>query len=614
MQTQIAEPSARTPLEAALRRARYAIIIAGVFSGMISLLMLVAPLYMMQVYDRVLTSGSQETLYWLTALVGFAFLIMAFLEIARTRILARIGMWIEHIVGEPTIAAILERKTTGPSPGGQPLRDLATIRSFFSGGALNALFDLPFTPIFILILWALHPVLGLIAVISAAVLFAIAVLNERLTRDPIKNSERYSVASQVYVEATSRNADVIRSMGLFPGVISRWREASNRALGAAQSASDISSGISGASRALRLFVQSLILGAGAFLAIDGAVSFGTIIAASILLGRALAPIDQSINVWKGVLSARESYRRLNALLSSVPPKQESQPLPPPQGYVTIEDVSHFASGAPSADEAPLLKRVSFEARPGEILGVVGPSGAGKSTLCQILVGAIRPTAGAVRMDGADLNFWSENDLGQYIGYLPQNVELLHGTVRDNIARMTDSGPVPVLEAARLADVHDMVLRLPDGYDTQVGEGGARLSGGQRQRIGLARAIFGGPKLVVLDEPNSNLDHAGETALMDALEQMKARGAAVIVVAHRANVLARADRLLVLRDGQVAAFGPRSEILSRLYGPQIVSGDAENDRLEEPAAAAEGGGYEPRSAARAKRREQRRLSAVRGGAA
>ena len=568
MASLFSDPNKRTALEMAMRTARWPIGIAGVFSGVISMLMLVSPLYMMQIYDRVLSSGSHETLLWLTVFVALAFIAMGLLEAARSRILGRIGFWIERTVAEPVIEAIMQRRLAGGAPGAEPLRDLTSIRAFFGGGGLNALFDLPFTPLFLLALYALHPLLGAVGLLSAAILFLIAVVNERVSRAPQKTAERFAVAAHAYVEATARNAEAVRAMGLGPGVVSRWRQASDRSLGASRGLNDISTAIAATAKSLRLFVQSLTLGVGAYLAIEGEVTAGAIIAGSILLGRALAPIDQSIAVWKGVLSMRDASRRLNALLRAVPEKAPSQPLPPPQGHLSVEDVVVFPAGA-GPEDRPILNRITFEVRPGEILGLVGPSGAGKSTLCQIMVGALRPTRGVVRLDGASLAFWDPADLGPHIGYIPQNVELLHGSVRDNIARLGAGEAKAVLAAAQLADVHELILRLPEGYDTSIGENGARLSAGQRQRIGLARALYGDPKLIVMDEPNANLDQTGETALIEAMKEMRARGAAIIVVAHRAGLLAQADRLLALRDGRVLFDGPRDEILEKLYGGRSV---------------------------------------------
>ena len=568
MASVIDDPTKRTALESAMRTARWPIAIAGIFSGVISILMLVSPLYMMQIYDRVLSSGSKETLLWLTVLVALAFVAMGLLEAARSRILGRIGFWIERSVAEAVIEAIMQRRLSGGAPGAEPLRDLTSIRAFFGGGGLNALFDLPFTPLFLVALFALHPWLGVVGVCAAIVLFTIAVVNERLTRAPQKTAERYAVAAHAYVEATARNAEAVRAMGLGPGVNARWRQASDRSLGASRGLNDIASAIAALAKSLRLFVQSMTLGVGAYLAIEGEVTAGAIIAGSILLGRALAPIDQSIAVWKGVLSMRDASRRLNALLRAVPAKAQTQPLPPPKGHLSLEEVVVFPAGA-GPEDRPILNRISFEVNPGEILGLVGPSGAGKSTLCQIMVGALRPTRGVVRLDGASLAFWDPADLGPHIGYIPQNVELLHGSVRDNIARLTAGEAKPVLEAAQLADVHELILRLPDGYDTLIGENGARLSAGQRQRIGLARALYGDPKLIVMDEPNANLDQTGETALIEAMKEIRARGAAIVVVAHRAGLLAQADRLLALRDGRVLFDGPRDEILEKLYGGRAV---------------------------------------------
>ena len=529
------------------------------FSLGINLLVLASPIYMLQVFDRVLASGRLETLVFLTLIAGIAVVAMGVIETARGRFLARVGGWLEQrLSGEVIRSALAARLMGGGST--QPLRDLATVRSTLSSPAVNSIIDAPWVPAFILIIWLMHPTLGLIALGAAIALYAVGLLNEMVCRKALGRAGELSIAAMQSVDSGLRNAEVVRAMGMLPALLGRYRRTSSESQHAHRVAVDRGAGIIGASKSLRFFVQILILGAGAWLVLRGELTSGGMIAASILLGRALAPVDQSIGAWKQLVAARDAWRRLNRLLSSVPPEARGMKLPAPTGALACEDVSFVLPGGGRA----VLQNISFELAPGQVLGLMGPSAAGKSTLCKIITGTWKPTQGHARLDGADISSWRSEDLGPYIGYLPQDIELFGGTVAENIARLAlepDSGAV--VEAARLAGAHDMILSLPQGYDTEIGDSGAFLSGGQRQRIGLARAFYGKPKLVVLDEPNASLDLAGEKALDEAIQAARNWGAAVILVAHQPRVLRAADRIMLMRDGRIDASGSQAEIFGRL---------------------------------------------------
>jgi PrtD family type I secretion system ABC transporter len=523
-----------------------------------------------------------ETLILLTVLVGFAFLVLGGLETARGRVFNRLGAWLEETLTPELIRAGLARRLAGEPVGAQALRDLGQVRSFVGGQGIQPLVDAPWVPIFIAVIWLLHPWLGMLALAAAVLLFAVAVANELTTRAPLREANRRSVEAQGGVEAALRNADVVHAMGLLPALTARWHKASARALEGQERAGDRGSLLVGTSRFVRLFVQSAILGLGAFLVIRGELTAGAMIAGSILLGRALAPVEQAIGAWKQMIAARVAHARLQALLRAAPAPAPAMDLPPPTGRLTVDRATLLAPGARRGETPPILRNVSFELTPGDVLGVVGPSASGKTTLCRLIVGIWRPSAGHVRLDSAEVHAWDRAALGAHIGYLPQDVELFGGTVRDNIARLGAADDTAVIAAAKLAGVHDMILHLPDGYNTPVGEAGAVLSAGQRQRVGLARALFGRPRLVVLDEPNANLDAEGEAALLDAVAAVKAQGTTVVLVAHRMGTLAHADKLLLMRDGAVEAFGPRDAVLARLKGPRPVEAPAA--RTETPPAA------------------------------
>ncbi|HYN37738.1 MAG TPA: type I secretion system permease/ATPase [Rhodospirillales bacterium] len=555
------------PLRAVVSESRIAVLYLAAFSLFINLLILTSPIYMMQVYDRVLASGKIETLVMLTLIAGIAVLVLGLLETVRTRILARTGQWLERRLSPDLIGAGMRATMLGGGANAQALRDLGVVRSFLGGPGVNTIFDAPWTPIFLAVIWLMHPWLGMLGVGSALLLFALAVLNEYISRKPLKQAGMMSIASVQQADQAIRNADAFHAMGMLPGFLAGWTKRNESALALQLDAADRNAGLIGFSKFVRIFVQILILGLGAYLVIEGQLTSGGMIAASILLGRALAPVEQAIGAWKQMVAGRDAWERLKRLFERLPPPPKTMPLPAPLGRLSCEQVIFVPRGR----DKPVLNGVSFALHPGEALGIIGPSAAGKSTLCKILVGSWQPTRGHARLDGADLFAWPSEQLGPYVGYLPQDVELFGGTVRDNIARLSpDADPEAVVEAAMTAGVHDIILRLPGGYETEIGDGGSFLSGGQRQRIGLARALYGRPKLIVLDEPNASLDTEGEESLIKAMGRAKAWGATVVIVAHQPRILRPVDKLLLLRDGRSEMFGPRDEILAKLMPKAAVS--------------------------------------------
>jgi PrtD family type I secretion system ABC transporter len=477
----------------------------------------------------------------------------------RSAVMVRLGRWLNARLAPVFLASSVRARLQGDEAGAQPLRDLGVLQNFIGGSGMTFLFDSPMVPLFVVIVWLLHPELGMLALGSAILLFALSLLNDRLTRKMVLEANVAQIRANLQAETTIRNAEVVRAMGMLPTMVDRWRSVNERTLDAMQTASERSGVIIGLAKALRLIVQVAVLGWGALLVIKGELTPGSMIACSILIGRALAPVEQAMAAWKVFIAARIAYGRLKSRLLILPPEVERTHLPAPSGRLAVEGVTFIAPGS----SRPVLRQVSFAVEPGEVLTVIGPSAAGKSTLCRLLVGLIQPTSGQVRLDGADLGHWDLDQLGQFVGYLPQDVELFPGTVGDNVARMGRASDEDVVDAAQLGHAHDMILRLTEGYDTQIGDAGTKLSGGQRQRIGLARAVYGNPRLIVLDEPNSNLDQVGEAALAGAVNELKRRGATMVIVGHRPSTLAHADKILVLKDGKVEICGPRDAVLQRL---------------------------------------------------
>jgi PrtD family type I secretion system ABC transporter len=541
----------------------------GIFSFVINMLMTIVPLYSLQVYDRILSSGHVETLVFLTGISLFVVLVLGAVDGIRLALLARIGTRFERLLAPRLLEVGVNNGGSAGPNAGQLLRELGQVRSFIGSPSVGALFDAPWAPFFVVVLWLIHPWLGMTALVSALILFALAIANDRALRAPTLAMNRRQIQAQRQADIAIRSADTVRAMGMLPAVLARWRVEQEGALRGQESSSNLSGMIGGASKFVRLGVQTLILAVGAYLVIQGDLTGGAMIAGSMLLSRALAPVEQAISVWRQFVIARQSLTTIEQALDAAPPRRPGLELPPPTGRIGVEKLSFLPPGA----KVPVVKDVSFGVDAGVMVGVVGPSASGKSTLCRMLVGVLAQTAGTIRLDGADLRHWAPEALGPHIGYLPQSVDVFPGTVSDNISRLAAATPEAVIAAAKLAGVHDMVLRFPQGYDTPIGDGGLPLSGGQRQRIGLARAVFGSPRIIVLDEPNANLDADGEKALIDALAQLKKAGTTVVIVAHRPQVLRDADQILVMRDGEIALFGPRAEVLTRLTGPRLAGAAA-----------------------------------------
>lgn len=537
---------------------------AALFSLAINLLYLASPIYMLQVYDRVISSGSRTTLVMLTVALLMALGALAGLDTVRSRVLTRTSVRLDRLLAGRVVAASVE-KISGHSSGGQPLRDFDTFRQFITGSGIHAIFDLPWAPIYIGVIFLLHPVLGFFAFGSAVLLVVMAVINEWLIRGP--STEAGTAASKNYgfTEMSLRNAEVLRAMGMVSGLLQRWDRDRARMIERQVSASDRAAATQSIVKFLRLAMQSVILGIGAYLVINRMTTAGAMFAASILLGRALQPVEQTVGQWSALLSARAAFFRIRDLLIASPPSERSLILPRPKGHLSVESVHYMAPGNPRL----IVRNASFRLDAGDTLGIIGASGAGKSTLARLIVGVLRPASGVVRLDGADVSTWPRESLGRYVGYLPQDIELFADTVAANISRFRAGADAEVIRAARMAGVHDMILQLPNGYETQVGEGGAALSGGYRQRIALARAVFDKPSLVVLDEPSSNLDAEGDQALTECIVQLKQQGTTVLIISHRPATLATVDKILILRDGAIDMFGGRAEIIAKLNPPSRV---------------------------------------------
>ena len=550
----------RNEIGRALLGFKPAFIQAGGFSLIINFLMLTPAIYMLQIYDRVLASRNSTTLLMLTVLVIFLYILFSFLDNVRGKLLVRIGVGIDNVLRRRVFSAAFERhlRKQGPNPA-QAIQDLTTTRQFLAGTGALALFDTPWIPIYLAVITLIHPWLGLFSLVAAIVLAAMAWMNELLTQKPLAEANAHSMGAQVFAANNLRNPEAIEAMGMLPAIEAHWEERQQKVLSLQTLASDRGTGIGSMSKASRLAFQSLILGLGGYLAITGDITPGGMIAASILMGRALAPVEQLIGAWRQWVSVRTAHARLVELLVKFPESEPSLTLPAPQGAVSFEG----ASAVPPGGTVPVLRNLSFRINPGDVVGVIGPSAAGKSSLARLLMGIWAPAAGNVRLDGADIHAWPSAELGPHVGYLPQDIGLCDGTVAQNIARFGEVDSNKVIEAAKLAGVHDLILHLPNGYETLVGADGGALSGGQRQRIALARAMYGNPKLVVLDEPNSNLDEAGEAALLQAITNISQRGGTVVYIAHGQRILSAANKLLALRDGMLLAYGPSDQVVAHL---------------------------------------------------
>lgn len=548
-------------LRAARAESRGLFIFVGIFSFFVNLLMLTGPIFMLQVYDRVLGSRSEATLVALAALVAFLYLMMGILDYVRGRVLARIGAKFQAKLDRRVFAAALEDAATkdrGAAAAG--VRDLETVQKFLASPILGSLFDLPFTPVFLAGIFVFHPWLGWLAVFGGATLVFLTFLNQKFTREPQLQASQAAAVADRMSERLKNDADMVQSLGMRNAAFARWNIIRGKALGRSLDASDASGTFTASTKTFRLFLQSAMLGLGAYLVLQMELTPGAMIAGSILLGRALAPIEMAVGQWALVQATMKSWDNLASLLGTVPPPRKRTALPRPRALLDVQQ----ATVVPPGQQQASLRLASFRLEPGQALGVIGPSGAGKSTLARALTGVWRAAGGKIRLDGATIDQYDPDVLGRHIGYLPQQVTLFDGTLAENIARLEPNAKdEDIIAAAKKAAAHEMILKLPDGYNTQVSASSARLSGGQIQRVGLARALYGDPVILVLDEPNSNLDNEGSQALNHAIRAMKAEGKSVLIMAHRPAAIQECEQLLVLDNGSVKAYGPRDEVLGKM---------------------------------------------------
>ncbi|MDR4652545.1 MAG: type I secretion system permease/ATPase [Nitrosomonas sp.] len=553
----------------------------GVFSAVINGLMLMPAIYMLQLYDSVLTSRNEMTLLMLTLIVIGAYIFLGALEYVRSFVLIRVGAKLDLKLNKRVYTAAFEQSLKhGESNAGQALKDLTNIRQFMTGNALFAFFDAPWFPIYIFVIFMFHPWLGVFALVGTAVLIVLAYINEKISRKPLDEANTMAVVSTNMASNNLRNAEVIEAMGMLPNLQARWNKLHSRFLNLQAEASEKAGIVTAISKSTTVALQSLMLGLGALLVLENQISPGMMIAASILMGRAIAPVQLLISVWKQFGGARSAYDRLTKLLEQHPAREPGMTLPKPTGAVSVENVT----AAPPGSRVPVIKGLNLSLTAGEVLGIVGPSGSGKSTLARLLVGVWPAAAGKVRLDGADVYLWNKEELGPHIGYLPQDIELFSGTVSENIARFGEVDAGKVILAAQRAGVHQMILNMPEGYDTKLGDGGAGLSGGQKQRLGLARAMYDDPALIVLDEPNSNLDDVGEQALLNALIDLRKRRKTIVLITHRSSVISVTNKLLVLQEGVARLFGPTEQVLAELKKQQQAAQQPAQQKQPAPATA------------------------------
>jgi len=539
----------KTPLQAAYGKFRAIILTTFVFSFALNMLLFVTPLYMLQIYDRVLGSRNEITLLMISMIALFLLVTYGILEFIRSRMLVRAGHQFDNVLSQSLFSRSVKLQLNQQNAGAQYiLSDGDKIREFLTGAGILAFFDIPWTPVFVVICFIFHPWLGYVALAGTLVILSLALINEYATRKPLKEANNAAQNANQFAGTVLQNAEVIRSMGMEKHLGNRWMDKHEQGLEAQASASDKAGAIMSFQKFFRLTVQSAILGVGAYLAIGNEISPGVMIAASIMMGRALQPIEQGVGQWKTFVVARQAHTRLKNLFDNVPGDEERTTLPAPKGQIGVEGLTAFYPGT----RTTFLKNLNFKINPGEAVAVIGPSGTGKSSLIRHLVGVWRPAMGTIRIDGADISHWNADQLGEHLGYLPQEVRLFAGTIAENISRFSNGSSEDIVKAAQMAGVHDMILRMPNGYETQVGDNGQQLSGGQRQRVGLARAIYGMPRIVVLDEPNSNLDTDGENALLETIKTLKSEQITVVLVSHKTNILAVCDRILLMRDGTLQA--------------------------------------------------------------
>ncbi len=550
-----------SPLKEAIVTCRIMLKYALVFGCIINLLMLATPIYSMQVLDRVISSGNTTTLFMLTLVILFALAILGLLQLGRGFALTQMGNWFEKQLSAKIFTNSIKASLLAKGGGGsQQIRDLQTIKTFITSPALVSMLDIPWAFIFVIVLFLIHFWMGMLTIFGGIFLLLMALISEKITKPLHDASNEHFISSTRQVEQAARNAEVIEVMGLLPNIIKNWQETNEKVQGNQNLVNNRQAVLTEITKFVRLMLQILTTGLGAYFVLQGQMSTGAIIASSSLSGRALAPFEQAITSYKGFLNFRKAFERLEQSLERFNISEDRMTLPTPEGRITVENIFY----APPGMQRHVIKGVNFEIQPGEILVVIGPSASGKTTLAKLIVGGLAPQVGSVRIDNSNLQDWNRTELGQHIGYLPQDIELFSGTIKENIARMDkNADPLKVVEAAQLSGVHDMILLLPKGYDTDLGSDGSLLSGGQRQRIGLARAFYNDPKLLVLDEPNSNLDSFGEIALAGAIARAKEKGITTIVISHRTSLLSAADKILAMRDGMVAIFGNRDEVLEKM---------------------------------------------------
>lgn len=560
-------------MEEFISKCRYYLFYGFFISMFVNVLQLTFSIYMLQVYDRVLTSYSVSTLLVITIAAVICLIVLALLEWIRSRLLIRAGIEFNAVLSNDVLYKNLESSADfGQQARQGTIKDVQTIRNFLSGSSVFAFFDIPWMPIYFLLIFVLHPALGFVALGGGLCVLCIGVAAQKLTAGDLQQANAVNGTASGFLGAALRNGSAVRSMGMAHSVIRRWSRMNNDVVGLQTRASRKAGLLQSTNKALRMGLQVLIYAVGAYLTVTHESTAGIMIAASIIMGRALAPIDQAMSSYRLSLEAKDSYKRLKATLDQ-PSSQPPMPLPAPTGEITVENLLFGPPGQ------PIIKNISFKLAAGDTLAVIGPSASGKSTLCRLLLGLWKPLAGKIRFDGADIASWDPERLGEHVGYLPQEVELFTGTIAENIARMNEVDSDAVIRAAELAGVHKLILNLPKGYDTPIDERGAALSGGQRQRVGLARAMYGDPKIVVLDEPNSNLDEEGETGLIKAIQHLKSQAATIILVTHKPAILGIADKILMMQQGQVAFFGPRQEVLAQLNTLQQKQRQLMQQRLE-----------------------------------
>lgn len=565
----------KNTLIATLEKCKPVFWIVFAFSFGVNILMLITPLYSLQVLDRVLGSQNQETLIWLSLIMIVLYFALHLIQVARSFSLIKLGEWLDNNLSPDLFMnSIRSAAVKASGSGAQNLRDLQTVKQFLTSVGINTLFDAPWSIIYIAVLFSIHPWMGWLSIVGSILLFVLAIFNAMATNSKLNEANDFSVRSMHQSDISTRNAEVVEAMGMMTAVTNRWQKFQQKSLELITVASYRNGIISNISRFIRAMIQLLVTGLSAYLIIttNGEMTMGGMIASGIIMGRALSPFDNAIEIWKQISSSLKSYDRLKQAYVRISDRQESMQMPIPQGFLSVENVYFSPSAAPSSPASPAptqytLKGVSFALEPGEILAIVGPSAAGKSSIAKLLVGVWKPLQGSVRLDGADVFTWNREDFGNHVGYLPQDIELFSGSIKDNISRLKENAdPATIVEAAQMTGAHDLILRFKNGYETDIGVGGANLSGGQRQRIGLARAFFGNPKLVILDEPNANLDELGEQALVGAINQAKEKKITTIIISHRPSILSSVDKILILQDGMVAAFGTRDEIIAKISRP------------------------------------------------